>query len=360
MTDLTINKGYWQANGKQFDVKVNAILEAQSTDSEVTFHYNDQIWDQLDWTVEPKQSLEELYLHRAQQLRDKYKTLILRFSGGADSMNILRTFVDNNIKIDVITVNEYTHLTNSDRQTHPGSIEKQQVALPFLDQLQAQGVEFERLELDISEWFLLIGQTPDWIFKINCPRFHIYEIAAPRTVLHAALKKYDSPDTAVITGLDKPWLHCHHDKIWTCHVPDIFPVMATPGFNQMSIEPFYWTADLPALPCKQAHVIKNWCKKTGPRSVSLMRNKQHVIPLLYPKYFKFNPGDLLPYVNLSHSNGPRCGIVDAEIEKMPIFGAWRQGIDLADQLIDRRFKNLDSIWQDNLKIILSKHRWLGR
>jgi hypothetical protein len=40
------------------------------------------------------------------------------------------------------------------------------------------------------------------------------------------------------------------------------------------------------------------------------------------------------------------------IEKMPIFDAWKQGVDLADQLIDRRFKNLDSIWQDNLKIIL--------
>ena len=359
MTDLTVNKGYWQANGKQFDVKVNAILEAQSTDSEVTFHYNDQIWDQLDWAVEPKPSLEDLYLLRAQQLRDKYKTLILRFSGGADSMNILRTFVDNNIKIDVITVNEYTQITNSDRQTHPGSIEKIQVALPFLDQLQAQGVEFERLELDISEWFLLIGQTPDWIFKINCPRFHIYEIAAPRTVLHTALKKYDSPDTAVITGLDKPWISVYHDKIYTCAVPDIFPVMATPGLNQMIVEPFYWTADLPSLPCKQAHVVKKYYQSH--KNVAIhSRMKQHVVPILYPKYFQFDSGDPLPYVNVRHNNGPRCGIVDADIEKMPIFDAWQKGIDLADQLIDRRFKNLDSIWQDNLKVILSKQRWLGK
>ena len=127
----------------------------------------------------------------------------------------------------------------------------------------------------------------------------------------------------------------------------------------MIVEPFYWTADLPSLPCKQAHVVKKYYQSH--KNVAIhSRMKQHVVPILYPKYFQFDSGDPLPYVNVRHNNGPRCGIVDADIEKMPIFDAWQKGIDLADQLIDRRFKNLDSIWQDNLKVILSKQRWLGK
>ena len=72
------NKGYWQVDGEQFDVKVNAILVAQKKDTEVTFHYNDQWWDKYDWAVEPTKSLEDYYIERAQQLRAKYKTLIVK------------------------------------------------------------------------------------------------------------------------------------------------------------------------------------------------------------------------------------------------------------------------------------------
>ena len=365
------NKGYWQANGKYFDIKVNAILEAQSTDSEVTFHYNDQAWDQADWTVEPKSSLEDLYLQRARDLRSKYKTLILRFSGGADSMNILRTFVDNNIKIDVIVVNEYYGLNNDDRNTHPGSAEKLAITLPFLDSLQKQGVEFERLELDNSKFFNLLGRDPDWIFRFNMPRFRLVELSAPRTVLHPELQKYNCPETCVITGMDKPSVFCTHEKIWEFKIPDLFSCLSDPGHSLMIQEPFYWTADLPELMIKQCHVIKNWAKvnpgkwpKYGDNNTTVRhtRKKEWLVPLIYPKYYNFEPGSKLPYLDIENPSceEPYDRSVDHGLERMPVFNVHLQGVQLADKLIHRRFKNAESIFQDGLRYNYSKKRWLGR
>jgi hypothetical protein len=371
MTDLIKNKGYWQANGKYFDIKVNAILEAQSTDSEVTFHYNDQAWDQADWTVEPESSLEDLYLQRARDLRSKYKTLILRFSGGADSMNILRTFVDNNIKIDVIVVNEYYGLNNDDRNTHPGSAEKLAITLPFLDNLQKQGVEFERLELDNSKLFNLLGQDPDWIFRFNMPRFRLVELSATRTVLHPELQKYNSPETCIITGIDKPSVFCKHDKMWYFVIRDSFPVLSDPSHSLMIQEPFYWTADLPELVIKQCHAIKNWATANpgkwptfgDPNNMErYTQKKKWLVPLLYPKYYNFEPGSDLPYLDIegSSTEEPYDRFIDHGIERMPIFDVHLHGVQLADKLIHRRFKHAESIFQDGLRYNYSKKRWLGR
>ena len=255
---LVKNKGYWKANDKYFDVKVNAILEAQSNDSEVTFHYNDQWWDQVDWTVEPNESLEELYLKRARDLRNKYKTLILRFSGGADSMNIIKTFVDNNIKIDVIIVNEYCELLNADRFVIPSSAEKIIITMPFIRELQKQGVEFEFLEVDNSILFPMLGDNVDWIFRFNMPRFLLVEFSSPRTVLHPKLQQYNNPDTCIISGVDKPQVWCRHNKIWTFEMPDVTQVLCDPGHSHIVQEPFYQSADLPELVVKQCHVIKSY------------------------------------------------------------------------------------------------------
>jgi hypothetical protein len=378
MIDLIKDKGYWQANGKYFDIKMNAILEAQSTNSDVTFHYNDEAWDQADWTVEPEPSLDEFYLQRARDLRAKYKTLILRFSGGADSMNILRTFVDNNIKIDVIVVNEYFGLNKDDRNMHPGSAEKLAITLPCLDKLQQQGYVFERLELDNSKLFHLLGDDPDWIFRINTPRFRLVELSAPRTVLHPELQRYNSTDTCLITGLDKPHVFCKNEKVWYFLMPDYAQVLADPGHSLIVQEPFYWTADLPELVIKQCHVIKNYASAhidqwpSAGKNLKGTTSKKWVVPLLYPKYFNFKPGDPLPYFNIPVENdpgplgkvlrgfGPYCNMVDYGIERMPIYETHLRGVQLADRLMHRRFKAQESIFGDGVLASYSKKRWLGR
>jgi hypothetical protein len=97
--------GLWIVNGIEFDSKYQALLHATRNNiKDIKFWYHDDIFASVDVTQLSKTPLSLLYKERAQQLRDSYDYLILYYSGGADSHNILRTFLDNNIKIDEICV----------------------------------------------------------------------------------------------------------------------------------------------------------------------------------------------------------------------------------------------------------------
>jgi hypothetical protein len=71
---------------------------------EYQFYYHDSFWNKLSWKIEPTESLENLYRERAQWIRDNYEYVILCYSGGNDSTNVLETFYYNNIHIDEILV----------------------------------------------------------------------------------------------------------------------------------------------------------------------------------------------------------------------------------------------------------------
>ena len=77
----------------------------KKTKEEVFFYYNDEIYDKIDWSIEPPGTLDFYYKEQAQRIRDSYDYVILCFSGGADSTNILNTFYYNNIKMETYKIN---------------------------------------------------------------------------------------------------------------------------------------------------------------------------------------------------------------------------------------------------------------
>ena len=370
------NLGYWRVGKTLFNNKVNAILEAQRTQQDISYHYNDAWWDQVDWTREPSESLGQIYAKRARQLRDAYKTVVLKFSGGADSMNIIRTFLDNGIKIDYVVMNLMQDIIYQDVTTHPANLETLNISSPSVQKFQQQGADFKIIISDHSRFLLDIGNDPNWIFRINSPRFDIATILNPRAEKHEIFKEIDHPSTCVIRGVDKPVVVCTNKKIWTFHVSDLHTAMNERHTNMIS-EPFYWTSDLPELVIKQAHSVKNYFKKNLEKLPFSNENKQFVhaqknllVPLIYPDYYDFEPGDPLPYwdptrdttpaLKGNRPDQPRYCNLDAEIEKTPVYNAWHDGIDLADRLIERKYKNQDSIWTNGLITMYSKPRWLGR
>lgn len=374
------NRGYWQVDGEYYTNKVRAIIAAQHRGLDhdaISYHYNDPWWDEVDWADEPTQSLDDLYLSRAQQLRDKYKTLILRFSGGADSTNIIRTFVENKIKIDIVALNTWMHPSQTDPWLSTQNIEKKLVTLPFVEKLKAEGTEFKIIVNDYSPTIDVLGDDPGWIFDIDSPRFMLTDICAPRACTTEEFSAYDDETTAIIVGIDKPKVVCKQNKIWYWTQADLWHSLINQT-NKMITEPFYWTADMPAIPIKQSHVVKKFFQNNRAMMLSTQTqdefragNKSHLVPLIYPKYYgHLDPTQndlsywdhdkiLLAYKNQKACAPRGCGI-DWEFHKHPKFGIWKKGIDLADRLIDRRFKNENSIWNDGLKQILSKPRWLGK
>src|ERR1035437_309008 len=97
--------GYWELNGQYFFKKDECLRYATAIrNNNIHFHFFDDEFNSVDWSTEPDESLEELYLQRALQLRGTYDYLMLAFSGGSDSTQILDTFLNNNIKIDEIVL----------------------------------------------------------------------------------------------------------------------------------------------------------------------------------------------------------------------------------------------------------------
>jgi hypothetical protein len=382
--DQQKNRGYWKVGHELFDNKVKAILHAQSQSlglDAISYHYNDAWWNKYDWSKEPSESLEELYVKRARQIREKYDTVILRFSAGSDSYNILRTFVDNDIKIDVVSMNLWTNgdPTNS---IVPANIEKEKVAFPLIKQLKEQGAEFEVIVSDVGQFFSTIGDDEEWFLKYDCPRFTVTDIIAHQACKSEEYKKYDNSNTCVIIGCDKPQIWVRDDKIWYFQLGDFLHNLYNPA-NSMIPEPFYWTADMPEIPIKQSHVLKKFYQHRldlmdhtpGSPHRRLTNGKTRVIPLIYPKYFsEIDPtsNNELPYydhtVHVNHlkkeigvgAHSPRVTGHDFTAHLSPYYRTWKNGIDKADCLIQQEFKNENTIWQDGLKTIRTKPRWLGK
>ena len=103
--DCFAHNGYYIVDGKIFQHKVYAMQEATRKNlkpTDVTWVFNNDAYAKVDWKVSSGLPLTEWYRQRALQLRAKYDYLILAFSGGADSTNILDSFVLNNIHIDEV------------------------------------------------------------------------------------------------------------------------------------------------------------------------------------------------------------------------------------------------------------------
>jgi len=79
-------------------------LDAIASGKKCWIYFYDKEFMQVDWKTCPTETLDELYRIRAQDIRDNNEYVILCYSGGSDSTNILETFYYNNIHIDEIVI----------------------------------------------------------------------------------------------------------------------------------------------------------------------------------------------------------------------------------------------------------------
>jgi hypothetical protein len=149
---MTKQYGYWKSDGLDFSNKIDALVYATKNDTKVTFAYHDEIWKKFNKNLLGKIPLNQLYKEQAQRLRDKYQYLILYYSGGADSHNILMTYINNNIKLDEIIVRWPKPLTEGKLYT-PNNVDNTTRNI-------------------WSEWDYAVKPTLDWL-KQNHPEIKI-------------------------------------------------------------------------------------------------------------------------------------------------------------------------------------------
>ena len=113
--------GFYEVGKDIFYNKVEALEAATRLKipfESVHWNFNDEVFKRIDWTQEPDLALTSLYEARARQLREKYDYIVLHYSAGSDSHNILKTFIKNNIYLDeILTRGSYSAVNKKEGVT---------------------------------------------------------------------------------------------------------------------------------------------------------------------------------------------------------------------------------------------------
>ena len=269
--DFFKDNGYYTVGNKIFNNRLLALQEASQTNKTVSWHFNDEVFSQLDWSSRPGVNINELYRLRAQQLREKYEYLIVAWSGGADSTTIIDTFLNNNILLDEIVIawpvsqtrGKYT--PNSSLDPTNMNSEWDYAIQPKLDKIASQ---FPHVKITICDYMaeldknVVLENLIDISPKYSYTTLQKYE--AIDKILQNRCEKYKN--TACIFGstpidvilLDDTYLAAIHIDTTMHSGPK--SDYARSGYPRR-IELFYSSPDLPEIMIEQAHLIYDYFNK---------------------------------------------------------------------------------------------------
>lgn len=265
--------GFYSVGSRHFSNKLEAVLAAQLTNEDVEWNFFDEIFDKVNWIQEPIASLDDFYKSRAQQIREQYDYVIVFCSGGADSTNVVKSFINNGIHVDeVIGIAPMSGIKNwnydSSNVSDLNIISETKFALlPLLDELTTK----HNIKCTLYDFFedMLNYSDEEWTFDscgniVTALTSHFTKVDALPHINHLiqAGKKI-----ALVYGTDKPVVKV--DPEGSIHF-----VISDAGVNYLNMPDhrrypnvdrvlFYWTPDLPEMLVKQAHVVARVVQQPG-------------------------------------------------------------------------------------------------
>jgi hypothetical protein len=142
-----MNLFYYDKENNVYDTQLDALRSGK----ECMFYFHENVYDKVDWSQEPIESLDELYKRRAEYIRDTNEYVMLCYSGGSDSTKVLESFYYNNIHIDEILVvgafSQDSHYGSD--ENHNGDIYHN--VYPTLKKLDIRNTKVT--VIDYTKWF---------------------------------------------------------------------------------------------------------------------------------------------------------------------------------------------------------------
>lgn len=289
---LLANKyGCWIVDNQCYATKLEALKKATEIKSSVYFYYHDYIWNTFDKSKLGKIPLTTLYKQRAQQLRDKYNYLVLHYSGGADSHNILHTFLTNNIKLDELCVRWPKPLRdgkfykpNAIDTTAKNAVSEWNYAIkPSLDWLTANKPEIKINIVDyatnLSEKLVTVNNIESTILSMRINRGVFGSLAM---WIDPKNEQKFSDNIGHIFGIDKPILILRENTVCMQFMDSVFETSLMPQAKiENRVEGFYWSADFPILAIEQAY-----------QSALIFKQRNDLRSLIEPKN-SMTPSDMM-------------------------------------------------------------------
>lgn len=308
MDNLNIKNGYYTVGDKIFEKKVLAVYHASQTNQKIKWTWNDEKMATVDWTTEPDLSLDELYKLRAQQIRDEYDYVLIFCSGGADSTNVLQSFLKNNIHVDEVVAGaplsglSRWDWNNVDYSASNTISETKFAQLPLMEYVQKN---FPKTKVTIHDYFvdMLNYKEDEWLIDSGD---YIHPTFAARYNLqrddYAYLRKLadSGKKIALVYGIDKPNLGKDSENLYIVFNDQLIcNGVKSIDHNNIQVELFYWSPDFIPLLVKQGHVVSKWIckpenekflthavisKTTNVGDINWGRNvyERKIIPFIYP------------------------------------------------------------------------------
>lgn len=353
--------GYYTVGVQMFTNKISALTESKKTGQDCKWFFNDDVFSAYDWITPPTLGLKEVYKKRALQIREKYDHIVLNYSGGADSHNILRAFLDNNIKLDEICVrnpwkrteNIYTVSTDKDPGNHMS--EWYLTTLPDLQYLQVHHPDihielYDQSDDQIDFWKSADADNNPWFLK------GLGAMLGPNHAMrYKALDRYKRKfsDKGVkgcqLYGIDKPKMCYMNGSFYVFYLDTLVDIpVHLEGYddNHDTTELFYWTRDMPEIIKVQTHHVMNYMKENvhmlslitpeAAKSYTL-RNQYEVMvrDLVYPywdnKRFQVGKPSSIIWCELDN-----WMFDDANADATAI-GTWQYSLDYIEQQVDQKY-----------------------
>lgn len=198
--------GYYTVGDFETFQKHRAIEYSRKYGGFPKWHFNDVEYANTDFKTCPMTSLEEMYRRRAEQLRNRYDYLVLFYSGGSDSQNILDVCIKNDIFIDEIVC---CHSLEGDGSTQAYfNAEIFNVAVPFLDKIRSDIPHTKITLVDQTQATLSNFTHPDWFWTHSMALTPNCVVRSKIREWHPHFRQLVDSGTTVgfIWGRDKPKL----------------------------------------------------------------------------------------------------------------------------------------------------------
>jgi len=282
--------GYYLVGDMEFDSKIQACLYATQQKKPVMWIFNNDEFQKWDWKTEPEETLDQIYDRRARQLRESYDYIVLSYSGGADSHNILTSFYRQGLHIDEIITNTMTKASSRAMIVDPNNIDaynapEAEHQLHAIHRLKEISIRMPRTKITVTDCSDALFQELEtagdasWVLTkreglnpAGMTRFNFLHFAEIR-------KKFDKDyKIAVVVGVEKPRTFIVRGEFYMSF-SDRAANMITVSehlreYPNSTVEFFYWTPDMPQLLIKQGHTIKKWLEQFPQNQVNWRPDRQ--------------------------------------------------------------------------------------
>ena len=261
--------GFYQVGDQKTYSKIEAIELGKKLKKFPNWNFNDQAFAEADWTTEPTGSLDDLYIQRAWEIRNRYDYLVIWYSGGADSFNMLNTFLKHDIPVDEIA--HCWSLKGAGTVETLFNEEIAKVAIPHVQSICQRFPHIKHRVVDQSDSIaqLFTGDVKhDFIYLSNN---NFSPNGLDRSFLRENIDDYQNlmnqgKSIGFLWGTDKPRISydCVQDQYY-CQFIDIVDNILSPR-TQILARPwehdelFYWSPEAAKILIKQCHIVQRFLR----------------------------------------------------------------------------------------------------